>query len=195
MTNRVLYLLDVNVAANAGGNLGGVFSASQWQGGHPGSTWGIQVIDRAIALGLRLTTSQSFAATLEMTLRKENASDFDALDAESARATAAAFVALVRASNGIHVTNAESRPLIPTAKKAVSTHLHGNSKGQIDHEDFTIIASALASMRKDPTVKQVVIVTDDRGLANCARDLACLGIAVLQPAQFLALGASCFAAA
>lgn len=194
-SNGVLYLFDVNVAANAGGNLGGVYSAQQWTCNHPGASWGIQVINRAIELGLRLTTSQSFAATLEMTLRKENASDFEALDADGARATAAAFVALVHASNGVNVTNAESRPRIAEAKKTVSRHLHGDHKGQIDHEDFTIIASALAAKRKDRKVTQVVIVTDDGGLKNCARDLARKGIAVLSPSQFLALNANRFAAA
>lgn len=193
--NNVLYLLDVNVAANAGGNLGGVYSTSEWLSRYPDASWGIQVINRAVALNLPLVASQPFAVGLEKTLRKEAASDFEALDAESARATAASYLALVHASSGALISRSEIRENVASAKRTVSLHLQGNARGQIDHEDATIIASAMAALRRGRKVKRVVIVTDDRGLQNCARDLAPVGIAVLSPDSFLALSDDRFSVA
>lgn len=188
----VLYFLDVNVVANAAGNLGGVDDHEEWVCDLPGASTGIQVVNRLIDSGVRLATSQTYLETLRRTLCKQGARDYDGLDADSAQDTAAAFLALVHASNGIAVSADQVREYLPTARRAAACKIGGVER--IDHEDLTIIAGVLATMAQDPDVVGSVLVTDDSGLLACARDLAVFSIRVISTRQMLALRASAFAA-
>lgn len=187
----VLFFLDVNVVANAGGNLGGVVDATEWYSTYPDASPGLSVMNKLIDSGAVLATSETMLETLTRALTKHDARDYDALDTDSAEETSWFYSALVRSTGGVVATTAQVNRHVKAAKSAAATHVQGRER--IDFEDTSIVASVLASMSVSGAAR-AVLITDDSGLLNCRGDLLARHILVISTWQYLHMRRDAFAA-
>lgn len=142
-----------------------------------------RILDHLTSGRFQLVASETGQETLYRTLTKRTASDFEALDEESAFQTAAVLSAATQATGGIFVDAATVKAYVPAARAAIPASLVGNAKGQIDYEDLTVIASLLAA--KDAGAPVVMLVTKDTGLLACAPHLERLDIVVVSGWRFI----------
>lgn len=183
MPQTTMYMFDVNVLANVGANLGGVDDASEWFSPSMGATRDMQVLNAALGGNFPLLVTDLMVRTLAHTLQYEDASDFEALEPQSARDTAAMWRARV-AMGGSVISAKDVFAAEQSVRKALPRELVRHARGQIDREDVLVLAGALAAIVRGDT-DSVVVVTNDRGLTNCAGSLARLGISVLHTERFL----------
>ena len=111
--------------------------------------------------------------------------------AHEAAAAADAVTQIVLGSGGYFLTDGEVQAGYATADAALPAQLKGRGKGQVDHEDLSVIGACIAAVEdlKDRGVPaeqaRVVLVSHDEGILNCRNHLVRLGVCVIDTVSYL----------
>lgn len=191
---QMLFFLDHNIAGAAAGKLGGVNNAADWADVFPMGNADIQMVKEfATGRAGRLASSTTCLETMRRMLVAPHGDDFDAIDPDDTRATVVAFAAVIRSTAGVIVDQAAVTEALPRVRNVVPRELQGHLKGQVDFEDLTVLATALAAREQAETAEDddfcVVIVTNDRGLLNCAASMSRYNITIISGAQYARMAA------
>jgi hypothetical protein len=181
------FFVDHNIAGRAIAHTGAT-TAQDWATCYAQGHLEIAVMRQLAASGAELVTSVPALHTLQLMLNDPTVTDFDRLEYAESVAAAAAFSLFVRTTGGTVVSEDAVAAQLNRASRIVPAHLQGRGRGQIDHEDMTVLAGLFAFLAEtDPTYEldaRVVLVTNDRGMLNCAAALAPHNIAVVDAKRF-----------
>lgn len=179
----MFFLFDHNVMAPLCANVGGLVEMADLRNSYRDKS--LQVL-RGLTNGqFRVVVSETCQATLEHTLQKSTASDFEGLDASTAHATIQVLNQVAVNSGGALITEDEVHEFVNIAGNALPPHLVGTQRGQVDYEDLTILATAMATVARHDT--SVTIVTNDKGLLNCGPYLSRRGVHLVPGNRFTSL--------
>lgn len=199
--SQIKFVLDINIlldVAAATGPINQVSEVTDFYAYGENASRMSAFANIAAAYGSDMVVSDLMLATFEHKLRHPSTDKFtgnknwDAFTGAEAANTAAVHAAFVTASHGTWLRKSTVIKHLAQARALVPANLYGSRHGQVDHEDLTVLATALAA---GVDCNLVAIVTDDRGLERVVREhFSGWGITAMSSERAAAMTANVLAA-